>query len=84
MSFEEPVKKGAIRNSHLSRRLILPLPLLGSVATWIFAAPACGQSLALDDVKHDTPGKVIKMGESLHVDVDLTLVNITVTDLLIG
>jgi len=31
-------------------------------------------------VKHDTPGQVIKQGQSLHIDVDLALVNVTVTD----
>jgi Ca-activated chloride channel family protein len=29
---------------------------------------------------HDTPGRVIKQGQSLHIDVDLALVNVTVTD----
>jgi Ca-activated chloride channel family protein len=31
-------------------------------------------------VRHDTPRQVIKPGQSVHVDVDLALVNITVTD----
>jgi Ca-activated chloride channel family protein len=31
-------------------------------------------------VKHDTPGQVIKQGESVRIDVELALVNITVTD----
>jgi VWFA-related protein len=33
-----------------------------------------------DDVKHDTPGNVIKQGQPVHIDVDLALVNVTVTD----
>ncbi len=33
-----------------------------------------------DDVKHDTPGLPVKPGELLHRDVDLALVNVTVTD----
>jgi len=41
---------------------------------------AIAQSVVPDDVKHDTPGQVIKQGHSLHIDVDLALVNVTVTD----
>ncbi len=33
-----------------------------------------------DDVKKDTPGHAIKPGQPLRVDVDLALVNVTVTD----
>src|ERR1700751_2842463 len=32
------------------------------------------------DVKHDTPGLTIKPGKMLHTDVDVALVNVTVTD----
>ena len=33
-----------------------------------------------DSVKKDTPGRPIKPGQTLHVDVDLAFVNVTVTD----
>jgi hypothetical protein len=33
-----------------------------------------------DNVKKDTPGEVIKPGRTLKMDVDLALVNVTVTD----
>jgi Ca-activated chloride channel homolog len=33
-----------------------------------------------DDVRHDTPGLTIKPGKVLHTDVDVALVNVTVTD----
>ena len=33
-----------------------------------------------DSVKKDTPGRPIKPGQTLHVDVDLALVNVTITD----
>jgi Ca-activated chloride channel family protein len=33
-----------------------------------------------DDVKKDTPGQVLKPGRTLKMDVDLALVNVTVTD----
>jgi Ca-activated chloride channel homolog len=48
--------------------------------TWNFPALAAAQSAGSDDVKHDTPGQVIGQGQSLHIDVDLALVNVTVTD----
>jgi len=54
--------------------------LLFGIVTWKFPALAVTQSLVLDDVKHDTPGRVIKQGQSVHIDADLALVNVTVTD----
>ena len=33
-----------------------------------------------NDVRHDTPGLTIKPGKVLHTDVDVALVNVTVTD----
>jgi hypothetical protein len=32
-----------------------------------FVSLAAAQSLVSDDVKHDTPGQVIKQGQSLHL-----------------
>jgi Ca-activated chloride channel family protein len=37
-------------------------------------------SKAKEDVKRDTPGSVLKPGQTMHMDVDLALVNVTVTD----
>jgi len=37
-------------------------------------------SKAREDMKHDTPGLVLKPGQTMHMDVDLALVNVTVTD----
>jgi Ca-activated chloride channel family protein len=54
--------------------------LLFGIAIWNFPWPAVAQSTVHDDVKHGTPGQVIKRGQSLHIDVDLALVNVTVTD----
>src|SRR5215472_10434754 len=34
----------------------------------------------VDDVRKDTPGKAFKPGSTLHVDVDMAMVNVTVTD----
>jgi Ca-activated chloride channel family protein len=50
------------------------------VAISSFPVSIFAQSLVASDVKHDTPGKPIKQGQSLHIDVDLALVNVTVTD----
>jgi hypothetical protein len=33
-----------------------------------------------DDVRKNTPGMLIKPGSTVHIDVDLALVNVTVTD----
>jgi Ca-activated chloride channel homolog len=38
------------------------------------------ENKAKEDVKHDTPGALIKPGDTMHMDVDLALINITVTD----
>jgi Ca-activated chloride channel family protein len=54
--------------------------LLFGIVIWNFASLAVAQSAVPDDVKHDTPGQVIKQGQSVHVDVELALVNVTVTD----
>jgi Ca-activated chloride channel family protein len=54
--------------------------LLFGIVIWNLPALAVAQSGVPDDVKHDTPGQVIKTGQSLHIDVDLALVNVTVTD----
>jgi len=43
-------------------------------------AAARDDSKAKDDAKRDTPGSVIKPGQTMHMDVDLALVNVTVTD----
>lgn len=42
--------------------------------------PTYAQSLLADDVKHDTPGRIINQGQTLRLDVELALVNVTVTD----
>src|SRR6202047_2140428 len=54
--------------------------LLFGIVIWNSPALAIAQSLVPNDVKHDTPGQVIKQGQAVHIDVDLALVNVTVTD----
>ncbi len=60
----------------ISVGFLLPL----SVGIWHFPASAAAQSIVPDDVKRDTPGKPIQRGQSVHIDVNLALVNVTVTD----
>jgi Ca-activated chloride channel family protein len=72
------VKSRVVRARVLSVPLIFLL--LFGVVIWNFAQLAVAQSAVPDDVKHDTPGQVIKQGQSVHVDVELALVNVTVTD----
>jgi Ca-activated chloride channel homolog len=54
--------------------------LFFGILAWKLPAFAVAQSAVPDDVKHDTAGQLIKPGQSVHVDVDLALVNVTVTD----
>jgi hypothetical protein len=54
--------------------------LFFAIVIWNLPALAVAQSVVPDDVKHDTPGQAIKQGQSVHIDVDLALVNVTVTD----
>jgi Ca-activated chloride channel homolog len=54
--------------------------LLIALAVLIFPGLGFPQSGVPDDVKHDTPGQVIKPDQAVHIDVDLALVNVTVTD----
>jgi Ca-activated chloride channel family protein len=72
------MKTSTILTRVLSVSLILVL-LLG-FAVLSLVTPSFAQSLVPDDVKHDTPGQVIKQGQSVHLDVELALVNVTVTD----
>src|SRR6516165_2120637 len=54
--------------------------LLFGSAMFGLPTPAFAQSLVANDVKHDTPGRFIKQGQGVHLDVELALVNVTVTD----
>ena len=71
--------KSSLIASRVFFLLSMPLLLFGTVI-WKLPASAVAQSLVSDDVRHDTPGQIIKQGQSLHFDVDLALVNVTVTD----
>jgi len=72
-----------VSNSFIVTRLLpilfgFLLPL--SAGIWHLPTSAAAQSIAPADVKHDTPGKSIQQGQSLQIDVNLALVNVTVTD----
>jgi len=72
-----------VKRSLVAARVFL-LPIISllffGVVLWQWPVLAVAQSSVSDDVKHDTPGQLIKPGQSLHIDVDLALVNVTVTD----
>src|SRR6266849_7003503 len=72
----------AQRSTITTRVLCVPLIflLLFGFAILSLLTPAFAQSLVPDDVKHDTPGQVIKQGQTVHLEVELALVNVTVTD----
>src|SRR6266478_2146059 len=65
-----------------TRVLFVPvvLSLVFGLATSTVGTSASAQSAVLSDRKHDTPGQQIRPGESVHADVDLALVNVSVTD----
>lgn len=64
------------------RRLFVPLVFSIVVCLSIFGlgTSASAQSPVLSGRKHDTPGQQTRLGGSVHVDVDLALVNVSVTD----
>ena len=60
--------------------IFLRLFIIVTIAISNFPLPAAAQSVVSDDIKHDTPGTTIQHGQSVHIDVNLALVNVTVTD----
>jgi Ca-activated chloride channel homolog len=72
-----------VKSSLVATRVFL-VPFISlvffGIVIWKLPTRAVAQSAVPDDVKHDTPGQVIKRSQSVHVDVDLALVNVTVTD----
>src|SRR5882724_4646874 len=72
----------AQRSTLTTRVLGIPLifALLCGSGSLGLPTPAFAQSLIPDDVKHETLGRVIKQGQAVHLDVELALVNVTVTD----
>ena len=73
-----------IVNSGLVAPRVFSVPfiflLLFVMASFNFPAPVVAQSPLPSEAQHDTPGRVIKQGQSVRVDVELALVNVTVTD----
>src|SRR5260370_533158 len=72
----------AQRTTLAARALCVPiffLLLFGS-GTLSLSVAAFAKSVVANDLKHDTPGQVIKPGQAVHLEVELALVNVTVTD----
>jgi hypothetical protein len=53
--------------------------LLFAAAIFNFSASAGAQAPVSDDVKHNTPGQPVRPDQGVHVEVNLALVNVTVT-----
>lgn len=70
--------QGSNIKAHVSHLPIVSL-LLIYFTVWNLVTPALAQHSS-DNVKHDTPGQVITRGQAVHIDVELALVNVTVTD----
>jgi Ca-activated chloride channel family protein len=76
-----PVKRAILRVLIFSFAILLFTSLLAWPSTTIAIAQAApDEPKPKDDVKKDTPGIPIKPGQLLHMDVELALVNVTVTD----
>src|ERR1700742_2202861 len=71
--------KSKLHESHVFFASFISLLLLG-IIVWNFQEMAAAQSSIPDDVKHNTPGQTINRGQPFHLDVELALVNATVTD----
>lgn len=56
------------------------LTQLAAILVLCWAAWDAAAQQRFDDVKKDTPGRPVKPGQPIRVDVDLALVNVTVTD----
>jgi Ca-activated chloride channel homolog len=72
-----------VKSSPVATRILsITFMFLLLIALVVLVFPGLGfpQSSVANDVKHDTPGQVIKPGQTVHIDVDLALVNVTVTD----
>src|SRR6266481_150373 len=71
-----------MKNSTITTHVLfvsLSLLILFAVAVSISKSSAFAQSTVSNDVKRDTPGQPIKRDQAVHIDVNLALVNVTVT-----
>ena len=65
-SIRDVLKKGIIAKDVFCE-LLKPLVLAG-IGVSVFSWCTLGQSLVSSDVKRDTPGPLIRPGQSVHVD----------------
>ena len=72
-------QRHALTARALKEQMVSLLLCVSAIAFSLGPAYAA-QSLVPDDVKHDTPGQTINKGQALRLDVELALVNVTVTD----
>jgi Ca-activated chloride channel family protein len=72
-----------VKNSLVAARVFsVPFIFLLLIGIVVLNCPklVVAQSVVPDDIKRDTPGRIINQGQLLHADVELALVNVTVTD----
>src|SRR6267154_704588 len=72
-----------MKNSRIKTHVLfvsLSLLVLFAVAVSNSKSSVFAQSTVSNDVKRDTPGQPIKRDQAVHIDVNLALVNVTVTD----
>src|SRR5258707_4158714 len=72
-----------MKNSTITTHVLfvsLSLLLLFAVVFSNSESSVFAQSTVSNDVKRDTPGQTIKRDQAVHIDVNLALVNVTVTD----
>jgi len=78
----EPVGGAVIANSGNVRKLgwVLAILLVVGLLLTPAAGPTLGQNPSTDDIRKNTPGKPFKPAQGIKVDVEVALVNVTVTD----
>jgi Ca-activated chloride channel family protein len=69
-----------IVKSYLVAPRVFCAPFIFLLLSFNSPALTVAQSIVPGEVRQDTPGRVIERGQSVHVDVELALVNVTVTD----
>ncbi len=78
----EPVGGAVTANSGNVRKFgwFLNIFMVAGLLLTPAGGPALGQNPSSDDIRKDTPGKPIKPGQTIKVEVEMALVNVTVTD----
>ena len=71
--------KSSLLAAHLCGLPLISLLFIG-IVIGNFPELTVAQSIVPDDIRHDSPSSNLQQGQSVHVDVELALINVTVTD----